>query len=148
MHFRMLSAIRFNLDQSEILSSGNELWKKLGRTLTLCHAFPSFNHPEKESFWKHCGNRKNHADSQHFSLTWTQRLMSWPVVHPCVCPCVCASVRSCVNFYLKYLFLWNYLIDFDEISQKCFFLSWSSSEFRERVWFLQKHWLPWQRNLK
>ena len=32
--------------------------------------------------------------------------------------CVCSSVRLCVNFFFKHL-LWNYLLDFDEISQKC-----------------------------
>ena len=33
------------------------------------------------------------------------------VMHPSVCPCV--------NFFFKHLLLWNYLSDFDEISQKC-----------------------------
>ena len=33
------------------------------------------------------------------------------VVRPCV--------RPCVNFFFKHLLRWNYLSDFDEISQKC-----------------------------
>ena len=30
-----------------------------------------------------------------------------------------ASIRPYVNFFFKHLLLWNYLSDFDEISQKC-----------------------------
>ena len=37
----------------------------------------------------------------------------------CVRPSGRASVRPCVNFFFKHLVLWNYLSDFDEISQKC-----------------------------
>ena len=37
------------------------------------------------------------------------------VVRPSVSPCV----RPCVNFFFKHLLLWNYLSDFDDISQKC-----------------------------
>ena len=44
-------------------------------------------------------------------LAKASELMSWPVVR-------LASVRPCVNFFLKHLLLWNYLSDFDEISQK------------------------------
>ena len=36
-----------------------------------------------------------------------------------VCPSVRASVRPCVNFFFKHLLRWNYLSDFDEISQIC-----------------------------
>ena len=32
------------------------------------------------------------------------------------CP---SCVRPCINFFFKHLILWNYLSDFDEISQKC-----------------------------
>ena len=35
------------------------------------------------------------------------------------CPAVRPSVRACVNFFFKHLLLWNYLSDFDEITQKC-----------------------------
>ena len=34
-------------------------------------------------------------------------------------PSICSSVCPCVNFFFKHLLLWNYLSDFDEISQKC-----------------------------
>ena len=36
-----------------------------------------------------------------------------------VCACMCVCVRLCVNFFFKHLLLWNYWLDFDEISQKC-----------------------------
>ena len=42
MHFKMSSAIGINLDQSKILSSGNEL--------TLYHTVPTFNNPDTEGF--------------------------------------------------------------------------------------------------
>ena len=48
----MSSAICFNLDQSKILSSGN--------VLTLCHIIPTMNNPEKESFKKHCAERRKY----------------------------------------------------------------------------------------
>ena len=35
------------------------------------------------------------------------------------CPSVRPSVHPCVNFFFKHLLRWNYLSDFDEISQKC-----------------------------
>ena len=35
-----------------------------------------------------------------------------------LCVFVCVSVHICVNFFFEHL-LWNYLLDFDEISQKC-----------------------------
>ena len=37
----------------------------------------------------------------------------------CVRLSVRPSVRPCVNFFFKHLLLWNYLSDFDGISQKC-----------------------------
>ena len=37
----------------------------------------------------------------------------------CVRSSVRASVRPSVNFFYKHLLRWNYLSDFDEISQKC-----------------------------
>ena len=37
----------------------------------------------------------------------------------CLRPAGRVSVRPCVNFFFKHLLLWNYLSDFDEISQKC-----------------------------
>ena len=37
----------------------------------------------------------------------------------CVRLSVRASVRLCINFFFKHLLRWNYLSDFDEISQKC-----------------------------
>ena len=42
--------------------------------------------------------------------------MSWSVVRRVA---VRPSVRPCVNFFFKQLLLWNYLLDFDEILQKC-----------------------------
>ena len=43
----------------------------------------------------------------------------WAYVMVCCPLCIPPSVHPCINFFLKHLLLWNYLLDFDEISQKC-----------------------------
>ena len=46
--------------------------------------------------------------------------MSWSVVRcASVLQVVWSCVRPCVNFFFKHLLLRKYLLDFDEISQKC-----------------------------
>ena len=66
-----------------------------------------------------------------------KRILRWGINHFLLAPLAvgqrayvmvrCASVRPsicpCVNIFFKHLLLWNYLSDFDEISQKC---SWHS----------------------
>ena len=37
----------------------------------------------------------------------------------CIRPSIPPCVRPCVNVFFKHLLRWNYLSDFDEISQKC-----------------------------
>ena len=41
------------------------------------------------------------------------------VLRPSICLAVHPSIRLCINFFFKHLLLWNYLSDFDKISQKC-----------------------------
>ena len=63
----MLSAISFNLDQSKILSSGNEL-KVLAYKLNVAkialfafyhlQIISSFHDPKKGGFLKHCGKMR------------------------------------------------------------------------------------------
>ena len=36
--------------------------------LTLYHTIPTFNDPEKESFWKHCGEKENMLVTSIFSF--------------------------------------------------------------------------------
>ena len=55
----MLSGICFNLDQSKILSSGNEL--------TLYHTIPSLPTPKKKAFENIVGKGDN-TGKQHFVL--------------------------------------------------------------------------------
>ena len=72
----------------------------------------------------------------------------------CCLSCVCESIRLCVrrlcvNFFFKQLLLWNYLSDFDQISQKCFCHGPLQNFLKEFDSFKNsgKLWLPWQQNL-
>ena len=52
-------------------------------------------------------SKKENAGNFHFLA---------PLAVMARCP---SCVHPCVNFFFKHLLLWNYLSDFDEISQKC-----------------------------
>ena len=60
MHFKVSSAICFNLDQSKILLSVNEL--------NLYHTIPTFNNPEKRNLLKTWWEKRENAGNQYFLL--------------------------------------------------------------------------------
>ena len=60
MHFKILSAIFFNLDQSNILLSGKEL--------TIHLTIPTVNTPEEEAFGRQFRGKEENAGNQHFLL--------------------------------------------------------------------------------
>ena len=74
----MLSAICFNLDQSKILSYGNELNMQNSQQhisialrlggLTLYYTIPTFNDPEKERPFENIVGKGENAGNQHFPL--------------------------------------------------------------------------------
>ena len=110
-------------------SHNDEFWCSWGKSLsTLSQTSPGFSGSALQVFWKHWVKEKLLYEQfplfSHivFYPFWELTAIFSSTGHrpASLCHGPLSVVRPSVNFFFKHLLRWNYLSDFDEISQKCF----------------------------